>query len=61
MPAVKQLVDVVGGVDYDLEMSFKMAGRSYKKGQQHMDGQAVCKLAVRVLEDAARATLAKAG
>ena len=41
MPAVKQLVDVVGGVDYDLEMSFKMAGRSYKKGQQHMDGQAV--------------------
>ena len=27
----------------------------------HMDGQAVFKLAVRVLEDAARATLAKAG
>ena len=41
MPAVKELVDVVGGVDYDLEMSFKMAGRSYKKGPQHLDGQGV--------------------
>lgn len=41
MPAVKQLVDTVGGVDYDLELDFKMAGRTYKKGQQHMNGQAV--------------------
>ena len=41
MPAVKQLVDSIGGVDYDLEISFKMQGRSYKKGYQHMDGQAV--------------------
>ena len=41
MPAVKQLVDAVGGVDYDLELNFKIQGRSYKKGQQHMDGQAV--------------------
>lgn len=41
MPAVKQLVDAVGGVDYDLELDFKMQGRTYKKGPQHMDGQAV--------------------
>lgn len=41
MPAVKQLVDAVGGVDYDLELDFKIQGRSYQKGQQHMDGQAV--------------------
>ncbi len=41
MPAVKSLVDAFGGVDYDLELSFKMAGRSYKQGQQHMNGQAV--------------------
>lgn len=41
MPAVKQLVDAVGGVDYDLEQDFDLAGRYYKKGQQHMDGQAV--------------------
>lgn len=41
MPAVKQLVDAFGGVDYDLEMSFTMAGRKYYKGQQHMNGQGV--------------------
>ena len=41
MPAVKELVNIVGGVDYDLELDFTLAGRSYKKGQQHMDGQAV--------------------
>lgn len=41
MPAVKELVNAVGGVDYDLELDFKLAGRTYKKGMQHMDGQAV--------------------
>ena len=41
MPAVKGLVDAVGGVDYDLEMSYTMMSRRYYKGQQHMDGQAV--------------------
>ena len=41
MPAVKELVDTVGGVDYDLEMSFTMVNRKYKKGQQHLDGQGV--------------------
>lgn len=41
MPAVKGLVDAVGGVDYDLEMSYRMMGRYYRKGQQHLDGQGV--------------------
>ena len=41
MPAVKQLVDAVGGVDYDLEVSFTMVGRKYNKGPQHLDGQGV--------------------
>lgn len=41
MPAVKQLVDAVGGVDYNLEIDFKMAGRQYNAGPQHMNGQAV--------------------
>lgn len=41
MPAVKELVNIVGGVDYDLELDFTMVGRTYRKGQQHMDGQAV--------------------
>ena len=41
MPAVKQLVDTVGGVDYNLELSFSMAGRHYDAGDQHMNGQAV--------------------
>ncbi len=41
MPAVKELVNAIGGVDYDLELSFTMMGRSYQAGHQHMDGQAV--------------------
>ena len=41
MPVVKELVDTIGGVDFDLKFDFQMAGRSYKAGQQHMDGQAV--------------------
>ncbi len=40
MNAVKDLVDAIGGVDYDLEISFDNAGRNYTKGFQHMDGQA---------------------
>ncbi len=41
MPGCKDLVDAIGGVDYDLEMDFSLAGRSYTAGYQHMDGQAV--------------------
>ena len=41
MPVVKELVDAIGGVEYDLDVDFTMAGRSYKKGLQYMDGQAV--------------------
>lgn len=41
MNAVKGLVDSIGGVDYDLDISFKIQGRSYTKGQQHMNGQGV--------------------
>ena len=41
MPVVKNLVNAVGGVTYDLDIDFKMDGRSYTKGVQHMDGQAV--------------------
>ncbi len=41
MPAVKALVNTVGGVDYNLEVSFRMAGRDYDAGPQHLNGQGV--------------------
>ena len=41
MPTVKALANAIGGVDYDVEMDFEMAGRQYKKGFQHLDGQGV--------------------
>ncbi len=42
MNAVKGLVDAVGGVQgFDVDMDFKMQGRSYVKGVQDMNGQAV--------------------
>jgi LCP family protein required for cell wall assembly len=42
MNAVKGLVDNIGGVDYDLDISFSIQGRSYTRGDGvHMDGQAV--------------------
>ncbi len=41
MPAVKQLVNTIGGVDYNLEMDFKMDGRSYDAGPIHFSGQGV--------------------
>ena len=41
MPAVKQLVNAVGGVDYNLELSYRIAGRSYEAGPQHLNGQGV--------------------
>lgn len=41
MTSLKSLVDAFGGVDYDLDISFNIQGRSYTAGRQHMDGQAV--------------------
>lgn len=40
MESIKNIIDVLGGVDYDLEGNFDNGGRYYKKGFQHMDGQA---------------------
>lgn len=40
MESVKELIDAVGGVEYDLEGDFDNGGRHYKKGLQHFDGQA---------------------
>ena len=41
MPVVKELVDIIGGVEYNVEMDFSMQGREYHAGRQFMDGQAV--------------------
>jgi len=41
MPVVKELVDIIGGVEYEIEMDFSMQGREYKAGKQFLDGQAV--------------------
>ena len=41
MPVVKQLVDAMGGVEYEMDVEFTMNGRSYTTGMQHMNGQAV--------------------
>ncbi len=41
MSAVKGLVDAIDGVDFNIDVDFKMQGRSYKAGMQHMNGQAV--------------------
>lgn len=41
MPVVKRLGDAVGGVYFDVDMDFSMAGREYKAGLQHLDGQGI--------------------
>jgi LCP family protein required for cell wall assembly len=41
MNAVKGLADAIGGVDFNVDIDFKIQGRSYTKGMQHMNGQAV--------------------
>lgn len=41
MSAVKGLVNAIDGVDFNVDVDFKMQGRSYEAGMQHMDGQAV--------------------
>lgn len=41
MDTVKALVNAIGGVEYDLEYTYHIAGRSYTKGLQTLDGQGV--------------------
>lgn len=38
---VVDLVDALGGIDYEVEGWFKEGGREYKKGMQHLNGQGV--------------------
>ena len=39
MTSLKDLVDLCGGLDYDLGFDYHIQGRNYKKGLQHIDGQ----------------------
>ena len=39
MTSLKELVDLCGGLDYDMDIKFHIQGRSYEKGMQHIDGQ----------------------
>ena len=39
MTSLKDLVDLCGGLEYDMDIDFKIQGRSYQKGLQHIDGQ----------------------
>ena len=41
MPAVKQLINAIGGVDYNLDVAFNMMGRHYSAGPTHLNGQGV--------------------
>jgi len=41
MNVVKEVVNAMGGVDYDCDIEFTMCGRYTAKGMQHMDGQKV--------------------
>ncbi len=40
MPAVKDIVDIIGGVWYEVDYDIKMGGRQISKGYQLLDGQA---------------------
>lgn len=40
--AVIDIVDAIGGIDYDVDQPFTtLSGKNYKKGLQHLDGDAV--------------------
>ena len=41
MNVVKQVVDAMGGVDYNVDVAVNMNGRTLQPGQQHLDGQQV--------------------
>ncbi len=40
MTSLKELVDLFGGFEYDMDIKFHIQGRSYEKGMQHINGQA---------------------
>lgn len=41
MTAVKEIVDAMGGIDYEVDIEVTMNGRKLYPGLQHLDGQAV--------------------
>ncbi|HPY36815.1 MAG TPA: LCP family protein, partial [Clostridia bacterium] len=41
MTVVKEVVDAMGGVDYDVDVEVNMNGRQLLPGMQHLNGQAV--------------------
>lgn len=41
MNVVKEIVDAIGGVDYDVDVPVQMNGRQLQPGYQHLDGQQV--------------------
>ncbi len=41
MDVVMDVVNAMGGIDYDVEVSFELDGRSLSSGYQHLDGQQV--------------------
>lgn len=41
VPAMVALGDAIGGVDFDLDMSYGGEGRYYHEGFQHLDGQGI--------------------
>ncbi|MBQ8536400.1 MAG: LCP family protein, partial [Clostridia bacterium] len=41
VPAMVALGDAIGGVDFDLDMSYGGEGRYYQAGFQHLDGQGI--------------------
>ncbi len=41
MTAVKEIVNAMGGVDYDVDVEVRMNGRELHVGYQHLDGQGV--------------------
>lgn len=40
MTSLKELVDLFGGFEYDMDIKYHIQGRYYEKGMQHIDGQA---------------------
>lgn len=41
MDGLKKVVDIIGGVDYDVDLDMRMNGRELHKGQQRLTGQQV--------------------